>query len=241
MIKEYITHLTPISGNEKTGPMPVSTTESATCPSDCPFINAGCYAKTGPVSWHWSKVSKHLRGDTFKEFLNKIKELPKNQIWRHNQAGDLPGNGEHLDGGACEQLTQANKNKRGFTYTHYNPTKNGNGVVIKAMNAAGFTVNLSGNSLDHALKLSALNVGPVVSVADSKTRGTFKKAGKTFVQCPATRPLPGTESDAKPKPLTNCAKCQLCQVSTRKSIVYFPAHGVQSKKVNQIIKQEAKK
>ena len=240
MLKEYITHLTPISGNEKTGPMPVSTTEAATCPSECPFINAGCYAKTGPVSWHWSKVNKHLRGTSFMDFLQKIRKLPKNQIWRHNQAGDLPGNGEHLDGGACEQLTAANKNKRGFTYTHYNPTKNGNSVVIKAMNAAGFTVNLSGNSLDHALKLSALNVGPVVSVADSGTRGTFKKAGKQFVQCPATRPLPGTENDPKPKPLTNCAKCQLCQVSTRKSIVYFPAHGVQSKKVDQIIKNEVK-
>ncbi len=234
-MRNYITHLSAISSNEKTGPIPVSTTEAATCPATCPFINAGCYAKTGPVSWHWSKVSKHLRGTSFKEFLNKIKALPKGQFWRHNQAGDLPSNGATLDKKACQELTAANKNKRGFTFTHHDPIKNG--ATIKAMNAGGFTVNLSANSLDHALELSALNVGPVATVADSETRGTFKKAGKTFVQCPATRVKPGTEHLKKPKPLTNCARCQLCQVSTRKSIVYFPAHGVQHKKVNQIIKE----
>ena len=54
------------------------------------------------------------------------------------------------------------------------------------MNKAGFTVNLSGNNIDHALELSALNVGPVVSVADSDTKGAFKKGGKQFVQCSAT-------------------------------------------------------
>ena len=225
MLKEYITHLTRVSANSKVGPIPVSTTEAGTCPKTCPFINAGCYAKTGPVSWHWSKVSKGLRGDTFKDFLNKIKALPKGQLWRHNQAGDLPGNGEHLDADACADLTQANKGRRGFTYTHYDPTKNGNARTIKAMNKNGFTVNLSGNSVKHALELSALNIAPVVAVADSTTKGAFKLNGKQFVQCPAT-----TENNN-----ISCATCQLCEVKTRKSIVYFPAHGTQKSKVNNIL------
>ena len=71
-MNKYITHLSRVSSNSKVGPIPVSTTESATCPPSCPFIDAGCYAKTGPVSWHWNKVSSGLRGDTFNEFLNKI-------------------------------------------------------------------------------------------------------------------------------------------------------------------------
>lgn len=237
MREEYITHLTPVSNNIKTGPMPVSTTESKTCPIDCPFIDAGCYAKTGPVSWHWNNVDKHLRGTSFIDFLEKIRNLPKGQIWRHNQAGDLPGDGEHLNATACEELTAANKGRRGFTYTHYNPEKNGNRYVIKAMNKSGFTVNLSGNNIKHALHLSTLNAGPVVTVANSETKGTFKQGGKTFVQCPATRVKPGTEHQKKPQPLTDCARCQLCAVSIRKSIVYFPAHGTQKNKVNQITKE----
>lgn len=230
-MNKYITHLSRVSSNSKVGPIPVSTTESATCPPSCPFFDAGCYAKTGPVSWHWNKVSSGLRGDTFNEFLNKIKALPKGQLWRHNQAGDLPGADEKLDRKACEELTAANKNKRGFTYTHYDPTKHNNGATIKAMNKAGFTVNLSGNDLEHAIELSKLNVGPVVSVADSDTKGAFKKGGKQFVQCPAT-----TENND-----ISCATCQLCEVKTRKSIVYFPAHGTQKKTVNNILnKREVK-
>ena len=76
-MNKYITHLSRVSSNSKVGPIPVSTTESATCPPSCPFFDAGCYAKTGPVSWHWNKVSSGLRGDTFNEFLNKIKEHKK--------------------------------------------------------------------------------------------------------------------------------------------------------------------
>jgi hypothetical protein len=107
-MNKYITHLSRVSSNSKVGPIPVSTTEASTCPPSCPFIDAGCYAKTGPVSWHWNKVTNGLRGDTFKEFLSKIKALPKGQLWRHNQAGDLPGNNERLDGDACEELSKAN-------------------------------------------------------------------------------------------------------------------------------------
>lgn len=226
-MREYITHLTRISANSKVGPIPVSTTEASTCPKTCPFINAGCYAKTGPVSWHWSKVSKGLRGDTFKDFLNKIKALPRGQLWRHNQAGDLPGNGENLDADACADLTQANQGRRGFTYTHYDPTKNKNARTIKAMNKNGFTVNLSANNFKHALELSALNIAPVVAVADSTTQGAFKLGGKQFVQCPAT-----TDNNN-----ISCATCQLCEVKTRKSIVYFPAHGTQKSKVNNILNE----
>ena len=243
MITDYQTHLSRVSKNSKVGPIPVSTTTAKTCPLDCPFNhanNGGCYAETGPLSWHWSKVTKETRGTSFIKFLDKIKTLPRGQLWRHNQAGDLPGDGQQLDGDACEKLTAANKNKRGFTYTHYKPETNGNGIIIKAMNAAGFVVNLSGNSMDHAIKLSKTAAGPVVAVTEETKRGAFKYKNKSFVQCPATRIKPGTENNKKPEPLTNCARCQLCAVPDRKSIVYFPAHGVQVKKVNNYIK-EAKK
>ena len=69
-----------------------------------------------------------------------------------------------------------------------------------------------------------------------------KYMNKSFVQCPATRIKPGTENDKKPEPLTNCARCQLCAVPDRKSIVYFPAHSARKNKINNYLKkQEAKK
>ena len=55
-------HITPRSGNAKTGPIPVTTTERASCPSTCPFYDKGCYAKSGPLALHWRKVSDGERG-----------------------------------------------------------------------------------------------------------------------------------------------------------------------------------
>tara|TARA_R100001530_G_scaffold98536_1_gene68445 strand:+ start:124 stop:825 length:702 start_codon:yes stop_codon:yes gene_type:complete len=233
-MNNYNIHLTPKSANKKVGPIPVSTTSASTCPGDCPFNNnneGGCYAEAGPLKLHWLKVTRGERGINYNEFLEQIEALPAGQIWRHNQAGDLPGDGKQLDGDACEQLAKANNNKRGFTYTHYNPGINGNGIIIKAMNKAGFVVNLSGNNPDHAIKLANKKVGPVVSVATSDTSGTFKKDGKQFVQCPATR------DNIK----IDCATCKLCAISDRKSIVYFPAHGTSKKKVNNQINKEVTK
>jgi len=244
MKTDYQTHLTLKSSNEKTGPIPVSTTTAQTCPAECPFNNSnvgGCYADIGPLSWHWNKVTKKTRGGSFAQFLDKIRNLKPGQLWRHNQAGDLPGDNKKLDGESCEQLTAANRGRRGFTYTHYNPFKYGNNIIIKAMNRAGFVVNLSGNNYDHAIELSKLNAGPVVSVAPEHESGAFKYKNKSFIQCPATRIKPGTENNAKPQPLTDCATCQICAVPNRKSIVYFPAHSPQKNKINNYLKNHKDK
>ena len=75
--------LTAISGNSKTGPIPVSTTESDTCPPNCGARDV-CYAKGGPLNMHWMKVSDHVRGAQWAEFITSISALPKKQVWRHN-------------------------------------------------------------------------------------------------------------------------------------------------------------
>ena len=83
-------HLTPRSSNKKTGPIPVSTTSRDSCPDTCPLKNGGgCYAGSGPLSLHWDKVGTD-RGVSLESFCDTIRALPKGQVWRHNQAGDLP-------------------------------------------------------------------------------------------------------------------------------------------------------
>ena len=59
----YRVHLSPKSANAKTGPIPVSTTERATCPADC-AMRAECYAAAGPLALHWSAVSTGQRSDS---------------------------------------------------------------------------------------------------------------------------------------------------------------------------------
>jgi len=73
-------------------------------------------------------------------------------LWRHNEAGDLPGEGDDIDVPKLRALVQANRGKRGFTYTHKPVLDNPqNAVAIKCANQNGFTVNLSADSIEEGL------------------------------------------------------------------------------------------
>ena len=48
-------HLTNISGNRKVGPIKVTTSDKASCPSECGIADE-CYASGGPLAIHWNKV-----------------------------------------------------------------------------------------------------------------------------------------------------------------------------------------
>lgn len=207
-----------VSRNNKTGPIPVSTTAKESCPDTCAFKASGCYAKSGPINIHWSRLSK--QGLTREEFLEKIKQIPRNQLWRHNQAGDLPHKGGKIDFDFLKDLTVANHGKKGFTYTHHTIGEE-NIQMIKWANQNGFTVNLSANNIDEAIELAKTGL-PIVTVVSSKTdKKHFNYRGANFMICPATY-----------RDKIQCANCKLCQKSNRKWIVAFPAHGIRKKSID---------
>ena len=214
-------HITPKSKNAKVGKMAVTTSTATTCPTSCPFKSNGCYADSGPLKLHWDKVTREERGDDWSTFIDKIKELPTGSKWRHNQAGDLPGDMEKLDDEKCVELAKANKGKRGFTYTHYDVLDNfQNAITVNIMNHLGFTVNVSANNLEHADKLCDLDIAPVATVLPiEQTTNTVTPKGRKVVVCPATY-----------KDDVSCASCMLCEKWDRNVVVGFPAHGTSKKK-----------
>jgi hypothetical protein len=213
---------TPKSGNKKTGDIPVTISPSNTCPTSCPFKKAGCYADIGPLLIHWMAVDNN-RGLTWDQFCMKISELEPGTVWRHNQAGDLPGHGNKIDRAALRQLVTANLGRRGFTYTHKPLTKK-NISAIKSANARGFTINLSADNLKHADQLSAQNLAPVVVVLPmSQTTNTETPAGRKVVVCPATQ-----------RDDVTCKTCQLCAISSREVLIGFPAHGVRKRQASEV-------
>lgn len=219
-------HLTDKSRNAKTGPIPVSTTSADSCPSACPFNNeneGGCYANGGPLAIHWRKITQGKAGESFNRFLDKVRALPAGQLWRHNQAGDLQGNGNRIDVRALRDLVSANTGKRGFTYTH-KPMTSTNAALVRYANDNGFTINLSGNNASHADQLADLGVGPVVTVmASTTTDNTTTPKGRKIVVCPATQ-----------RDDVSCATCKLCAIAERDFIIGFPAHGASKRKAESI-------
>lgn len=217
----YRVHLTLKSRNEKVGPIPVSTTESKTCPTSCPFKKSGCYADGGPLALFWGKVDRGDAGVAWDDFVGQIKALPEGQLWRHNQAGDLPSDGSRIDHKAVMALVEANKGKRGFTYTHHDVINDDlNHDSVYFANQGGFTVNLSGNNLRHADELASLGIAPVVAVVpEDHPEHSTSPMGRKVVVCP--------EQTGK---AASCMTCGLCQKADRKVIVAFRAHGVSKRK-----------
>lgn len=219
--------LTMVSGNRKVGPIPVSTTEEASCPTECPLNGTDCYARFGPLGMHWKKIGPGGRGDKWTLFCNAIKRFRKGQLWRHNQAGDLPKLDGKIDHEKTRQLSEASAHTNGWTYTHYDPTDTENAAIIKETNdRGGMTVNLSADSLVEADQYSALDIGPVCVILpqDAPTRGNKTPGGLPIVTCPAQ-----TNEDM------SCDRCRLCQVRDRKSVVGFLAHGTAKKRLSQKI------
>lgn len=218
---------TAVSENKKTGQIPVTISESKTCPDACPLKKNGCYAKYGNLAIHWRRASEHRQGGDWKTLISKIAALPVGQFFRHNQAGDLPGVNNRINKYKVFQLARAAKNKKGFTYTHKPVlTNKKNKEYIKSVNTkTDFVINLSANSLKNADKLKKLNIGPVVTILKDDTQKTLlTPAGNKVILCPAQY------MD------TNCNKCRLCQKRNRSVIVGFAAHGVGKKYVSKVVK-----
>ena len=211
-------HITMKSANVKTGPIPVSTTTRDSCPADCQ-MKSECYAASGPLALHWAAVSAGQRGTDWPTFTATIAQLPDGQLWRHNQAGDLPQQNGTVDPVKLGQLVAANSGRRGFTYSHHRDAASI--AWIRHANNWGFTVNLSANNLADADYLASHDAGPVVVVLPSTATVNLKTpGGRAVVICPATQ-----------RDDVSCASCQLCQ-RQRSAIVGFPAHGSRHRVIN---------
>lgn len=210
------------SGNVKTGEIAVTRTDKRSCPDACPLKGAGCYAEGGPVFMQWRKLD--AAGLSLKQLTDKIKTIPDGALWRHNESGDLPGYNDKIDTKQLKQIVDANKGKRGFTYTHY-PLVNANIKAIKQANENGFTINASLNNLSEISSVKHLNI-PMVVILPDDAKKSFKYDDVKVVACPA-----------QVKDNVTCKDCGLCQKSDRKMVIGFYPHGFRKNKVKLISKQ----
>lgn len=220
------------SKNKKTGPMPVSITSRHSCPKACPLMGNGCYAEGGKMRLHWAAVTSGKRGWDWDLFCRRVAAIPEGAGWRHNQAGDLPGDGERINAGMLGQLVEANRGRRGFTYTHYPMAGEAtvaehNRAAVAHANANGFTINLSADGVHEVDALVAHGVGPVVTVlpigAPEKQRTA---GGNLVVKCPI-----------ETGKATDCKSCMLCYRVNRKTVVGFTAHGNGARKADAVARK----
>jgi hypothetical protein len=239
-------HFIQVSQNAKTGPIPASIVERASCWSGCVLYENGCYAESGALAMHWDRVSRGFAGGSWSEFCAKVAALRPGRLWRYAQAGDLPGNGAEIDGALLDELIAANIGKNAITFTH-KPVLGDDSVAVEnrrliaAAIKAGFTINLSADNPAHADTLAELGIAPVVTVlarayARRAVRHRFKRRRDEWAETigewrdrTARLPrhthagrriavCPATYSDA------TCKTCGAC-ARVRHAVIGFPAHG----------------
>lgn len=218
-------HLITQSSNSKVGSgVAVSTSTAQTCPDACPLKKAGCYADSGPLALHWRKVTKAERGLVWRAFIKSVKSLPMGWKFRHNQAGDLPGNNNRIHCGMLRQLAGAvaSRKLKAWTYTH-KPLTAPNVAAIREANAAGFIVNLSADNLREADRKAATGLPVTVILPRDAAPVTYTPEGRKVITCPA-----------QTKAGTTCASCMLCNRGDRSVIIGFRAHGTGVKKAEKI-------
>lgn len=207
-----------VGGNAKTGIL-TSTSSSDTCPDTCPLKNKGCYARFGNLGRVWENVSSGEWETPLVDFLARIKMLPSKALWRFNQAGDLPGINLKIDNKVLSQIVEANKGRKGFTYTHKPLTKT-NLKYIQSAIEKGFTVNISKETLVEVdtvmeMGLPTVVVLPKETQKDKNNRTVKTPQGRTVLICP---------QQITPEK-TTCANCGLCANAKRSYAIGFIAHG----------------
>jgi len=221
-----IYQLTHRSENRKTGPIAVSITGKQSCPGSCPLLGKGCYASYGPLNLHWQRVSNgtfpHLL--TLPQFVRQLRSLPKGSFFRHNQAGDLPGTGERINGRSLSAIVRATQHLISWTYTHKKTPAALRAIAsANSSSSGGLVINLSADSLSEADRLAATGAPVVVTLPAHARAGLRTPGGRLVAICPAQLSE------------TTCQTCgagsPLCARRERSYVIGFRAHGSGAAKV----------
>jgi hypothetical protein len=231
-------YFTRVSSNRKTGPMPVVTASKKTCPKSCPLQDNGCYADAGPIAIVWRAVTSGSKGISFADLCRKIRRLPRGQIWRYGQAGDLPGEGDEIDRDQLSELAAANARRPAIVFTHKPPTADNLGHLRAAANK-GLHINLSADSLAEADELAStgLSVVTILSSEYGRRDGEGLSAYRTRRRgLPDHTPgglriaiCPATYLDV------TCVECEVCsRPRPSGTVMGFPAHANRSASVDAV-------
>jgi hypothetical protein len=202
------------STNRKLGPIPSCKVTASTCPPSCAWFNHGCFGESHILREHWRRVETD--GLSWGAFIQAVSQLPRGQLWRYAEVGDLPGIGESIDSGAMLELLVANHGKRGFTYTHKRSDLRALKLCVDMAKVHGFTVSVSCDNLEQVDYYRRHGFSSlVVTLPERAPDKLITPEGYTVRVCWA-------ELDDT----VTCFRCRACaNPSEKRPVIAFRAHG----------------
>ena len=226
----------------KLGGMSAVWVSDDTCPKSCPFnIDASCYGMFWNAAITWGKVSAG-DGLSFVELVGRFRDSGLSKYLRWAPAGDLPGEGDRIDGAKLRKLV-ANLSRwfLGFImYTHkpiegvhrrgHHMTRKANRRALDdSLRVSSSAINIScddAGEAERALELGydATMILPSDYQGDGESVGRFR--GRL---CWAQS---SSSSDEK-RSCSNCGAGQpWCSIKGRGFVVQFKAHGARKSTVD---------
>lgn len=210
------------SANKKTGVVSTTYAPISSCPTTCPFLNAGCYAQHGPSALHLGRINQASEGMTQIEIAQAeaaaIRALSGKQPLRLHVVGDCSSNeAARIVSEACEEYAAAH-GRPVWTYTHAWRT-------VDAQSWGKVSVLASCETAADVIEAFDRGYAPSVTGEDLEIDSFSFKT----VVCPAQ-----TKDGVK------CTNCRLCWSSEslragRKVIVFLP-HGAKQKTVGETVR-----
>jgi len=219
------------SRNAKIGPVACTYVSQVTCPgadpSDphrCPLLGSGCYAETGPASWHISKVSEGDRNAIARMEANAIDNLPSPKVRRHlrlHVVGDSPtDDSARIVSAAAERYMERANGGRAWTYSHAWRTVDRSSWGRVAVRASCESLQQVGQAIARGYATALL-----VDRHDSPSQ-KVNVGGRTLRQiaCPTQTGSAGS-----------CVECRLCWTAGRDVVIAFAAHGNDKRKAAELV------
>ena len=212
-----------ITHNKKTGPCSATYAPIQSCPTDCPFLDSGCYAQSGPCAIHLNRLNtaaekyKRLTPlDIAKKEAKAIDKLSGLHPLRLHVTGDCRTESAARIVAAAAQRYTDKHGSPVWTYTHawkhVERRSWGNVSVLASCETIEEVKQAHSNGYASAM----------VSDAPNQTAAGFHLS-QCYTQV--------TE--------TNCLKCRRCFVDLElhrtKTVITFKPHGSQKKKVAAIV------
>ena len=215
-----------LTGGKKENKCSATYASQSSCPTDCPFLNSGCYAETGNASYTTRRLNAADETDPI-----KIAKIEAAEIGKLKGKYDLRVHvvGDRRTNKSAEVVGQAmvdyeNKSgKSAWTYTH--AWKHVKVESWKGANAIASCENPADVKLAHKLGYAT---SIVVDRLDDKSGKVYRKNGINYLPClKETRGIP-------------CVECGICfntkTLRKLKLTITFPAHGTSKKKAIKALK-----
>lgn len=231
-------HLTPQSGNAKTGNIPVTYRPMTTCAIGCPFLpksyaaelvaqgkrdasipaNGGCYG-TGRIFGMAAKFSQTVPVTELRAKLSRAAKSAR--FLRDRVVGDVMTDAGEIDHDYIESIAGlANEfDLIPFGYTH--AWRDFTRDDVARVKETGYVMNASCETRDDVR--AAIDLGFPVTIASDLIND-----GETFTR-PDGKDLRVVTCPAQTRENVTCASCGLCAKSERAAVVRFNIHGTARK------------